>query len=148
MMLGCKAVVSTSIKQSRLPLTDSQRPVNSIIVLHLYWTVTSSGTTGIKSRIIFPEKLNPCLATEINVSSQTLRSFDGSVKHVFISSQKFAMKCFKNARDILLKLTDSCLICKSYRFSPNTGDFTDICSVLSREVNRFSFARKLRKQFT
>ena len=64
---------------------------------------------------------------------QKLRSFDWSVKHVFISCQKFAMKCFKNARDILLKLTDSCLICKSYRFSPNTGDFIDICSVCTQK---------------
>ena len=45
------------------------------IVLHLYSTVTTSRTIQIKLRIIFQIKFNPCLPTEISVSSIFERVF-------------------------------------------------------------------------
>ena len=60
-------VIFTSIKWLQSPFTKSQRPV--FIVFHLYWTVTESGTTELKLRIIFQVIINPCFFLKINVLS-------------------------------------------------------------------------------
>ena len=58
------SIIFTSVKRLWSCLTEPQRPV--CIVFHLYWTVTYSGTTQIKLRIIFRVKKIPCLSPKIN----------------------------------------------------------------------------------
>ena len=72
-------VIFTSIKWLQSPFTKSQRPV--FIVFHLYWTVTESGTTQMKLRIIFQVIINPCFFLKINVFSSI---FEGDFVHLVV----------------------------------------------------------------
>ena len=67
MCFSLLTVIFTSIKWLQSPFTKSQQPV--FIVFHLYWTVTESGTTQMKLRIIFQVIINPCFFLKINVLS-------------------------------------------------------------------------------
>ena len=73
-------VIFTSIKWLQSPFTKSQRPV--FIVFHLYRTVTESGTTQMKLRIIFQVIINPCFFLKINVLSSI---FEGDSVHLVVN---------------------------------------------------------------
>ena len=66
MCFSLLTVIFTSIKWLQSPFTKSQQPV--FIVFHPYWTVTESGTTQMKLRII-QVIINPCFFLKINVLS-------------------------------------------------------------------------------
>ena len=61
------------------PFTESQQLV--CIVVHLYWTVTCSGTTQIKLKIISQVTFIPCLSPKTKVSG----TFKGDFVHLVVS---------------------------------------------------------------
>ena len=79
MCFSLLTVIFTSIKWLQSPFTKSQQPV--FIVLHPYWTVTESGTTQMKLRIIFQVIINPCFFLKINVFNSI---FEGDFVHLVV----------------------------------------------------------------